>query len=120
MKNQCSELFGDVFHSHCGGIVRTCDCGRTHYNAADSSFFDEGELEDLVEKTKIYPDKYFATDYTITTMEIGSSEIVCGCVCNLAQRWEAVLIEQGQQIAQYLNSRAKALKEESSAIEVSF
>lgn len=118
MDKQCSELFENIFRSHCGGIVRTCDCGRTHYNEADASFFDEGELGDLIEKTKEQPDKYFATDYTITTMEIGHSEIVCGCVCAIAEKWEDFLIEQSQQIAQYLNSRAKMLREEASTIEV--
>lgn len=119
MKKQCSELFGDVFDSNCGGCCRTCECGITHfdgYNEYDRNW--DNELEELQQKAEKDPDHYVEHDCAIGTMEIGGIEIVYNCTCDLAQKYESFILRHARQLAEYLNRRAIMLKEEAVAIEV--
>jgi hypothetical protein len=111
MSEQCSELFERVFSSGGGGIVRTCACGRIHYDVSFSGAdWEEGELEDLQRRHAENPDKYVECDYTVTTMSVAGEEIVMGCECNTARRYENFIIMHAGLLAIYLRARAKMLR----------
>jgi hypothetical protein len=116
--NQCSELFAEVFSSHSGGIVRTCACGITTFNYMDRSYFDEGELEELEAKQKADPAHYHAIDHTVTTMMIGYDEIVHGCTCDKARRYEAFILGNARCLAEYLRRYAEELRKHAAQVDV--
>ncbi len=115
-KEQCSKLFGDVFDSHGGGQIRVCACGRTYFSVDESQNWEEGELEDIQKKQKVDPDSYIHWDSTVWTLNVGGKEIVWGCCCDTAHKYEQFLINEGPRIAKYLNRRAKALREHADLI----
>lgn len=117
-EKQCSELFIEVFDSRCGGCVRTCECGITHFDSFNIYDWEDGELEDLQKKAKETPKKYFEHDCAIGTIGINGIEIVYGCTCDLAKKYETFLISHGALIAEYLNKRAKMLREHADKITV--
>ena len=115
---QCSELFGEVFHSGCGGCVRTCECGITYFDASSPLDFDEGELDILLEQAEKKPTKYIECDYSISTIEIAGVGIVHGCSCDMAMRYENFIRSHATLLAEYLNKTAKKLREEADGITV--
>ena len=115
---QCSELFSNVFDSNCGGCLRTCECGITHFDTFHSYDWEEGELEELEKKAKADPKHYIEHDCSIGTIEIGGVEIVYGCICGLAEKYENFIISHDEQLAEYLNKRAVLLREAAESIEV--
>lgn len=118
-KEQCSELFFDVFDSRCGGCLRTCECGITHFDAYNIwDCWEDGQLEDLQQKAKDDPEHYVEHDCAVGTMEIDGIEIVYNCTCDLARKYENFVLNHARQLAEYLNKRAAALREQSLAIEV--
>jgi hypothetical protein len=116
--SQCSDLFVEVFNSHCGGIVRTCACGITTFNFMDRRDFDEGEFEELESKQKSDPEHYRAVDHSVGTMEIGGQEIVIGCACDKARQYEAFITGHASRLAEYLRRYADALRKRASLIDV--
>lgn len=115
---QCSELFSDVFNSKCGGCLRTCECGITYFDTYNVWDWEDGELEDLQQKAKEDPEHYTGIDCAVGTMSIGGIEIVYGCSCDLAQKYEDFILNHAEQIAEYLNKRSEALSEQAKAIKV--
>jgi hypothetical protein len=112
MSNQCSDLFARVFDSHGGGCLRECACGRTHFDGGDNGWtWDDGELEQLREKAAKEPDRYIEQDGTVFCMNIGGAEIVYGCTCDNAERYERFIRAHARQLAEYLRERAKELRE---------
>jgi len=118
MTRQASKLFDDIFASGCGGCERTCACGIHWFDIQDGWDWEEGELEDLKKKAAEDPEKYKESDGSVGTVEIDDQEIVYGCTCDYAWKYEQFIISHGRQIARYLNERAKALRETAEAIEV--
>lgn len=114
----CSELFERVFSSHCSGIVRDCCCGRTYFNSSEDYCFEDGELECLLEQSKKDPEKYIEVDYSIGTMEIDGKEIVIGCKCDIAKKYENFILNHAQLLAKYLNEYAKQLEEKAQKVKV--
>ena len=117
-KEQCSKLFGDVFDSRGGGQIRVCACGITYFSLDEPQNWEEGELEELKEKEKISPDKYVSFDGTVWTLNVGGEEIVWGCSCDTASKYEQFLTTDGPRIAEYLNKRAEALRQHADSITV--
>lgn len=113
-----SVNFERAFASGSGGCVRDCDCGRTNYDFANRWDWEDGELEGLIEKAKAEPDRYIGHDCSVSTMDVSGKEIVMGCPCNSARRFEDWIIAHGEQIAEYLNSRANDLEAEASRTRV--
>ena len=119
VKNKPTELFETVFDSCCSGIVRTCACGRTHFDSSDNmSSWEEGELEGLLKKAQEHPNMYIDCDHSIGTMNINGVEVVYDCKCDIAQKYENFILNNAKQIAQYLNKRAKMLRETANEIEI--
>ena len=115
-----SKIFEEVFDSHCGGIVRDCSCGITHFDTYNQGCdWEEGELEGLEENAKNNPDRYRGHDHSIGTMEIGGHEIVFGCTCDLADKYEKFILNHAVQLKEYLNQRAKMLRERADEIDMS-
>jgi len=117
-EDQCSELFWETFDSGCGGCVRVCECGITHFDTFNVYDWEQGELEKYLEKAKEDPEKYREHDCSIGTIEIAGYQIVYGCSCDLAKKFEDFIISHAVQIAKYLNERAKLLKHKAEMIEV--
>lgn len=115
---QCSGVFEKAFDSHCGGCVRTCSCGRTHFDSVNFYDWDERELDQLLLKAKAEPDSFIAHDHSIGTMEIGGKEIVIDCPCDLAWKYEEFIIAHAVQLANYLRLRAIELRERADKIDV--
>ena len=113
MSNHCSEIFEEVFDSHVGGCVRTCSCGKIYYDGCNDWDWDDGELEALEKNSKAIP-----LDHSVGTMSINEEEIVYGCDCGRAKKYEDFILSHAKQIATYLNRRAEALKEEAESIKV--
>lgn len=110
-----TEIFGTVFGSGGGGIVRECECGRVHYSSqySDANCFDEGELERLEQWTETQPDRYISHDHSIGTMMIPFvGEVVYDCPCERAEKAERILQSQAARLARYLNAYSGLLREE--------
>ena len=119
MDTQCSELFEDIFRSNNGGCLRICVCGRINFDSSDNGWdWDQGELEELEKNQKNNPDKYIEHDGSVGTMVVSGNEIVCGCICEHAKKSEDFILENAENIAEYLNKKAKRLKEKAERIEV--
>lgn len=112
MSEQCSEIFEDVFHSRCGGCERQCECGIVHFDSYNFADWDDGELEELQKRAKKEPEKYVEHDHSVSTLSIGGQEIVCGCTCENAHRYENFILSHASQLAEYLNKRSEKLKKE--------
>jgi len=118
MEKQCSELFESVFDSHMGGIVRTCVCGITTYSYLDRSCFEWGELEKLEAKHLTDPEHYRPVDHTVGTMMINGEEIVVGCPCDRARKWEAFIRGEAKRLAVYLRRYAEQLRKMADGVDV--
>ena len=117
---QCSELFEEIFDSGISGCRRDCACGRTYFDGNPQSGWgwEDGELERLRRQMAEHPDLYVETDCSVGTMIVNGYEVVYGCECNVAKKYETFLVNQAERIAKYLNQRAKLLRQKADAIEV--
>lgn len=119
MKKQCSELFDKVFDSHSGGCYRECACGRIHFDTSDNGWdWGVGELEEFIRKHKVNPEKYIDHDGTVCCITFGGVEVVYGCVCDIADKWERLIISEENRLAEYLRGKAKAKREEADRIDI--
>ncbi len=117
-----SEEFKRAFDEHVSGCVRDCSCGRVFFDNGNSGYsWEEGELEGLEEKALKNPDKYQARDYGIGCYRYCGRLVVWDCVCEYstgAANFELLLQDQGAQIADYLNARAKRLREVADSVTI--
>jgi len=102
-REQCSELFECVFHSDCVGSVRRCACGQIFYDNNNTDW-EEGEFKKLENSEAI------SCDHSIGTMDIGGEEIVIGCSCDKASRYEKFIITHAIELTKYLNGSSEAIK----------
>ena len=118
MNDQCSPLFKKVFDSG-GGSMRECACGKIHFDSSVNGWdWEDGELEKLILNSKAQPGIFVERDGTVSCMEVFGQEIVYGCDCNLAEQWEKNINTHAVKIAEYLNKRAKLMREQADKIEV--
>ena len=113
-----SEMFEDAFMSPCSGIRRSCECGREFYDLSegDSTNWERGEWADLTARDD--GDRVIGFPHSVGVYVISDREYVVGCPCNAggpAERW---ILENADNIARYLNERAKALRAKADRIEV--
>jgi hypothetical protein len=94
-----------------GTICILCEfCNRTHF--VSEGDFDRGELEKLERYAKEKPDRYiehFDVD-TISWGYLDGKQIVWGCACNSARRYESWIWSHRYAIADYFQLRAKDLQ----------
>lgn len=90
-----------------GTPVATCGfCGRTHF--ALDGYFDEGELEDLLQKQKDEPEWYLSFDCgSIPIGELAGTIALYGCPCNALRRYENFIITERDKIVEYLKRRTE-------------
>lgn len=118
-KKKASELFNTAFNDGCGSDYFTCGCGVTYFNDDQGACdWEQGELEGLREKARLDPEKYKAIDYTVATIEINGNRYSMDCECGEAAYHEKFIVDHSRQIAEYLNGRAKALRELADKVEV--
>jgi hypothetical protein len=116
-----SVFFERVFDTRGGSLVQECACGRVHYNShrEDIPNYEKGEFARLETARKKDPDKYFAKNYSIGTMEIPFiGEIVFDCPCRNADKAEEIIRRYGPKLAEYLNGYAESLRKKADEVEV--
>jgi hypothetical protein len=108
-------MFGEAFNSGCGGCLRVCACGRVHYDSSHDGGWDweDGERESLRENPDAIPHCG-----TVSSMCVCGEEIVYGCTCDKAQRYESFIVNHQHQIVHYLRLRAKNLIDEAESIKI--
>ena len=114
-----SDLFEDAFRDSVSGCRCTCACGRICFDNVNGGYdWDPGEFEELLKGVIAEPNRYVALDYSVGTMTIDGNEWVMGCPCNGARRFQDFVDGHARQIAEYLNAKAKQLKQDAEAMEV--
>ena len=114
----CSDEFINAFHSGTSGCVRECYCGITHFdNEPDDYDWEEGELENL-RLLAVNGENCRVSDGSVRTIIIDNKEIVIGCSCNHAARYESFLIDNAVNIAKFLNARAELLRQKAEQISI--
>ena len=112
-EKQCSDAFLEAFSSICYGVIRTCACGRTHYNDVDTQFYDDvNEITELRESHDKEPDKYIPRGEDVGTINIFGTEIVIGCTCNRASMAERSILAHRHSIAKYFKLRNEEKRKE--------
>lgn len=113
-ERKVSEEFWNVL-CHGGSIRATCEfCGITYF-IDDPTDYDEGELEDLQAKQKLYPNKFITLEYEPSLGNIDGKQAVRECPCNSVRKYEDFIWDNRYLIADYLTERTK--KEEKEAKE---
>jgi hypothetical protein len=88
-------------------------CGRVHFKSLDTGDFEEGELEELLEKSRKEPDKYIDWgSITIGWGHIGGKQYVVGCKCNGVEKLEKFVWSHRFLIIKYYIEKAKKKKKE--------
>lgn len=84
-------------------------CGRTHFVGDGHGDYEDGELEDLRTNAQRNPGEYIEhNDYdSIDWGYINGKQIVWGCPCNSARRFEQWIWSHRYAIAKYLRLRAE-------------
>ena len=110
-----SDMFMEAV-TDAGSISINCElCGRTHFATCDDNVdFDEGELESLRAKAAENPDKYMedATVSMISWGYIDNQQVVHGCPCNIARRYEDWIWQHRCLITSYMKNRIRSQKRE--------
>ncbi len=76
---------------------------------------EEGELDEFLKKQKENPKKYLA-DYDSTAIGWGcldGKQVVYGCPCNLASKYEEFIWNHREIIAEYFSNKAQKMQKES-------
>lgn len=88
---------------HAGTVSISCElCGRTTFNSDDRGCFDPGELNELLEQAKKYPEWFVDVDYTVTWGHVDGKQIVIGCPCNGLKKHEDWILDHKYIILRYL------------------
>ena len=58
-------------------------CGRTHFSTVNPDFWEDGELDELIENCKNHPDKFFQEDNydCISCGFVDGKQAVDNCSC---------------------------------------
>jgi hypothetical protein len=103
-----SEMFWNALTGG-GSMVVTCEhCGRTFFGTYHEGWYDEGELEELREKARQFPERYIedvAYD-SYSHGHVDGKTLVYGCPCNAGRRYEDWIWNHRYLIASYLKERA--------------
>jgi hypothetical protein len=101
-----SEEFENAFCHH-GTYRQTCDgCGREHFASQAYYDFEDGELEDLLERSKVDKRVIDWGECSVGVVHIGQ-DLVAGCPCNALRRYEDFIWANRHDIASYLKKRAE-------------
>lgn len=99
--------------------MRDCECGRVHFDTSlHGGDYEPGELDGLLRKQEEKPDKYVSDNSSVTGIEINGKFFADGCPCDGAVAYEGFLKDHAALIAEYLNGRAKELREAADRMEV--
>lgn len=98
-----------------GSPVTQCElCGRLNFvgHARPEDDYPESEVQDYIAKAEDFPDKYHAHDDSdyISHGAFDGKELVWGCPCNLASRYEQFLWAHRHVIADYFQNVAARLQ----------
>ena len=111
-EGRVSEEFWDAV-IHAGSNVIDCGlCGRTHFVEDSMSSYEEGELEKLHALSEENPDRtiFHANADSVSWGSIDGKQVVYGCPCNGAAKYETLFWESRRIISQYFSARAEKMK----------
>lgn len=116
--NNITSRFRSSFNDGMGSCYAVCACGREHYDSSDNHWdWEDGELENLIERDKTDPN-VIGQDGSIGGVELMGCRIIDNCECDLAEKYENFLLRHAEQIADYLRSMAKEMKEKSESLTI--
>ena len=104
-----TEEFEVAFRQLASLVVQCEFCERTNFAIEPGrGFYDEGELDDLLDKECAAPDLYNGQPYcSIDWGYLNGKQFVAGCPCNLARPYEDFIWQHRDQIAKYFQLRAE-------------
>ena len=112
-----THIFQEAFRDCTSGCVRTCVCGRLHFDISDNGWdWEEGELEKLKQSAYVEPDRFIKSEGAVATMTIYGNEFVMNCPCGGAAEAEQFIRQNAPSIKRYLTAWAKELKEQAEAV----
>jgi len=107
-----SQEFMDAV-THASSGVNDCQlCGRTHFITCNGGFdWEDGIQENLMEKARREPDKYIAhSEDSIRWGYIDGKQVVEGCPCNQATRYERLFWRDRHTIQRYYQNKSAKMK----------
>ena len=110
-----SEEFLEVLCGHQSSSQINCEfCGRVYFSTdtADRNDFEQGEFEDLLRKSKKYPDEYISSSSSIYWGDLDGKQYVDGCPCYSASKYEKLFWNHRNLIGEYFLTKAKEMREE--------
>lgn len=117
MDENMSDRFFEAFSTGGSGCRGLCACGKEHFDWENDWGWDEGELEELQEQEK-KGDKVMGHPHSVSYVNIMGNEIVFGCDCEIAQKYEAFINRHVNNIVEYIRAMAKQKEAELKAIEI--
>lgn len=109
-----SEEFWDAITNTGTNYAECGFCHRIHFIVSEKGFdWKEGELEELLEKSKKNPEKYIP-DYEHDSISLGDldgRQAVYNCPCNSVSRYEQFISEHKHIISEYFSLKAEKQKQ---------
>jgi len=97
-----------------GGSQATCElCGRYHFASAAGYDFLDGELARLDAQAQEKPDQFI--DHladSVSWAYLSGRQVVVGCPCGEARKWEKFIVDHRELITHYLPLRLKRIEGE--------
>ena len=115
LEKKASEEFWEAL-IHSGSNVINCEgCDRTHFVDNPGYDYEEGELKKLYADSKKNPDKvvFHGDSDSVSWGVIDGKQLVYGCPCDTALKYESLIWENRHLIANYIIARAKKIEEHS-------
>ena len=107
MNDNMTGLFFDAFSTGSSTSRGFCACGKEHFDFENSWDWEEGELEELQERGEKKDDGVMGHDHSVSYVNIMGNEIVFGCDCEIAQKYEAFINRHMTSIVKYIREIAK-------------
>ena len=119
MPAQCSKLFEEVCDAHRSCNRAECACGKIFFDGSSQSYWDwdPGEQESLREAAKD-SSKCIELGSSVFLLHINGEDIVLGCDCDRAARYEGFLVREAARISEYFNKVAQVLRDRAARIAV--
>ena len=104
-----SELFLKACDNVVGGsgMIQHCQCGRVTFNPDTTWDWEEGEMDEYLDKAEKDPDRYIETEYAPSTIMLDGKDFVIGCPCNALAIFEGLFWNSRRLIAEYLKLKAE-------------
>jgi hypothetical protein len=112
--SSASEEFWDAITNSGSNSIDCGFCGRTHFVDDPSSYYEEGELDELYGGNKADPDKviFHSHDDSVRWGMLDGRRAVYECPCNSVSRYERLFWNSRYVINEYFTNRARSMQED--------